>query len=58
MGLSTNISFLPDNLDRVLEKYMRTYFAKEVREKQRANEIERGIEDYGPGYTPHDCIVM
>lgn len=48
----------PDNLDRVLEKYMKQYFAKEVKEKQRANEIERGIEDYGPGYTHHDCVVL
>ncbi|KHO01116.1 RING-14 protein [Metarhizium album ARSEF 1941] len=47
-----------DNLDRVLEKYMKKYFAKEVKEKQRANEMERGIEDYGPGYTHHDCLVM
>ncbi|KAK9441254.1 uncharacterized protein G6M90_00g042470 [Metarhizium brunneum] len=47
-----------DNLDRVLEKYMKQYFAKEVKEKQRANEIERGIEDYGPGYTHHDCVVL
>lgn len=47
-----------DNLDRTLEKYMKKYFAKEVKEKQRANEIERGIEDYGPGYTHHDCSIM
>ncbi|KAK2612229.1 hypothetical protein QQS21_001805 [Conoideocrella luteorostrata] len=47
-----------DNLDRTLEKYMKKYFAREVKEKQRTNEIERGIEDYGPGYTHHDCIVM
>ncbi|KAG5941074.1 hypothetical protein E4U53_007477 [Claviceps sorghi] len=47
-----------DNLDRSLEKYMKKYFAKEVKEKQRTNEIERGIEDYGPGYTHHDCSVM
>ncbi|KAL3952348.1 hypothetical protein ACCO45_014065 [Purpureocillium lilacinum] len=36
-----------DNLDHKLEKYMKKYFSKEVKEKQRANEIERGIEDYG-----------
>ncbi|KAG6001365.1 hypothetical protein E4U21_004415 [Claviceps maximensis] len=47
-----------DNLDRALEKYMKKYFAKEVKEKQRSNEIERGIEDYGPDYTHHDCSVM
>lgn len=47
-----------DNLDRTLEKYMKKYFPKEVKEKQRTNEIERGIEDYGPDYTHHDCSVM
>lgn len=47
-----------DNLDTKLEKYMKKYFAKEVREKQRANEIERGIEDYGPGYTHQECTIM
>ncbi|KAG5913606.1 hypothetical protein E4U60_005918 [Claviceps pazoutovae] len=47
-----------DNLDRTLEKYMKKYFAKEVKEKQRTNEIERGIEDYGPNYAHHDCSVM
>lgn len=49
---------LLENLDHKLEKYMRKYFAKEVKEKQRANEIERGIEDYGPGYTHQDCTMM
>lgn len=47
-----------DNLDHKLEKYMKKYFSKEVKEKQRANEIERGIEDYGPGYTHQECVVM
>lgn len=39
-------------------KYMKKYFPKEVKEKQRANEIERGIEDYGPGYVHQECTVM
>ncbi|UNI17324.1 RING-type E3 ubiquitin transferase [Purpureocillium takamizusanense] len=47
-----------DNLDHKLEKYMKKYFSKEVKEKQRANEIERGIEDYGPGYTHQECMIM
>ncbi|CAM1503719.1 Fc.00g013100.m01.CDS01 [Cosmosporella sp. VM-42] len=47
-----------DNLDQKLEKYLRKYFSKEVKEKQRSNEIERGLEDYGPGYTHQDCTVM
>lgn len=47
-----------DNLDEDLAKYMRRYFPNEVKEKQRANDIERGIEDYGPAYTHKECIVM
>ncbi|KAM3508429.1 hypothetical protein MY11210_006743 [Beauveria gryllotalpidicola] len=47
-----------DNLDHRLERYLEKYFPKEVKEKQRANEIERGIEDYGPGYQHQDCLVM
>ncbi|KAF4976096.1 hypothetical protein FZEAL_7206 [Fusarium zealandicum] len=47
-----------DNLDYELAKYMKRYFAKEVKEKQRSNEIERGIEDYGPGYVHQECTIM
>ncbi|OLN87635.1 putative RING finger protein C6B12.07c [Colletotrichum chlorophyti] len=47
-----------DNLDIQLEKYMRKYFPKESKEKQRANEIERGIEDYGPEYVHSECSIM
>ncbi|GKT39923.1 uncharacterized protein ColSpa_00104 [Colletotrichum spaethianum] len=47
-----------DNLDIQLERYMRKYFPKESKEKQRANEIERGIEDYGPEYVHSECSVM
>ncbi|GKU02546.1 ring-14 protein [Fusarium langsethiae] len=46
------------NLDYELQKYMKKYFAKEVKEKERANEIERGIEDYGPGYVHQECCLM
>ncbi|KAL4729622.1 hypothetical protein ACLX1H_004043 [Fusarium chlamydosporum] len=46
------------NLDYELQKYMKKYFAKEVKEKERANEIERGIEDYGPGYVHQECSIM
>ncbi|TKW59892.1 putative transcriptional regulator [Colletotrichum tanaceti] len=47
-----------DNLDIQLERHMRKYFPKEAKEKQRANEIERGIEDYGPEYVHSECSVM
>ncbi|KAF4967092.1 hypothetical protein FSARC_5313 [Fusarium sarcochroum] len=46
------------NLDYELQKYMKKYFAKEVKEKERTNEIERGIEDYGPGYVHQECCIM
>ncbi|KAM5388935.1 hypothetical protein ACJA88_000799 [Fusarium oxysporum] len=46
------------NLDYELQKYMKKYFAKEVKEKARANEIERGIEDYGPGYVHQECCII
>lgn len=47
-----------ENLDVALGKYMKKYFGKEVKEKQRSNDIERGIEDYGPNYTHKECILM
>ncbi|ODA83427.1 hypothetical protein RJ55_01941 [Drechmeria coniospora] len=47
-----------DNLDQKLEKYMKKYFSKEVKEKQRANDMERGLESFGPGYTPLECVIM
>jgi len=47
-----------ENLDYELSKYLKKYFPKETKEKQRSNEIERGIEDYGPGYVHKECTVM
>lgn len=49
---------MTDNLDNKLEKYMKKHFPEEVKEKQRANDIERGIEDYGPGYKHQECVIM
>ena len=37
---------------------MKKYFPKETKEKQKANDLERGIELYGPGYQNADCCVM
>ena len=37
---------------------MEKYFASEVKEKKKANEVERGIEDYGAGYTHSECIIL
>ncbi|KAK7428653.1 hypothetical protein QQZ08_004747 [Neonectria magnoliae] len=47
-----------EHLDYELTKYVKKYFPKEAKEKQRANDIERGIEDYGPGYVHKECTVM
>lgn len=52
------LTLYADNLDAQLEKYLKKYFPEEVKEKQRANEIERGIEDYGPNYKHQECIIM
>lgn len=47
-----------ENIDKDLEKYMRLYFRKETDEKQRANEIERGVEIFGEQYKYSSCVVM
>ncbi|CAK7272500.1 hypothetical protein SEPCBS57363_005162 [Sporothrix epigloea] len=47
-----------DNLDADLEKFLKRYFRQEVKEKQKANEMERGVELFGEGYTPSSCILM
>ncbi|KAL2203892.1 RING-14 protein [Sarocladium strictum] len=47
-----------DNLDIELAKYLRKYFSKEAKEKQKADDLERGIEDYGPDYRNNDCTIM
>lgn len=41
-----------------MEKLMRTYFPREAREKQKSNELERGIELFGPDYKPEKCAIM
>ena len=47
-----------DNIDRRLEKYLSKYFDREVKDKERANQIEKGIEDFGSSYKHTDCLVM
>lgn len=37
---------------------MRKYFLPEVKEKQRANDLERGVEEFGEGYTRSECAIM
>ncbi|SPO01305.1 uncharacterized protein DNG_03981 [Cephalotrichum gorgonifer] len=48
----------PDNLDPKLQRFMKKYFPKESKEKQKANDLERGTEIYGPGYENTECSVM
>ena len=47
-----------DNLDMELDRWMRKYFKREVDEKAKANDIERGVEEYGPGYKQQECNLM
>ncbi|KAF3763728.1 hypothetical protein M406DRAFT_332180 [Cryphonectria parasitica EP155] len=46
------------NIDKNLERFMRQYFRKETDEKQKANEIERGMEIFGDQYKHSSCLVM
>ncbi|KAL7951155.1 SPX domain-containing protein [Trichoderma barbatum] len=46
------------NIDTELEDFLKKYFLPEVKEKQRANEIERGIEEFGPDYKRAECNIM
>ncbi|PSR85509.1 SPX domain-domain-containing protein [Coniella lustricola] len=47
-----------NNIDKSLEKFMKQYFRKETEEKQRANEIERGMEIFGDQYKHSSCVLM
>ncbi|CAK7222251.1 hypothetical protein SBRCBS47491_004802 [Sporothrix bragantina] len=47
-----------DNLDFELEKFLKRYFRAEAKEKQKANEMERGQELFGENYKPTSCILM
>ncbi|KAL8405053.1 hypothetical protein RB594_009804 [Gaeumannomyces avenae] len=46
------------NLDHELARYMDLYFKKETKEKQKSNDLERGIEMFGENYRPDSCLVM
>ncbi|KAI6377153.1 hypothetical protein MCOR25_002650 [Pyricularia grisea] len=46
------------NLDHDLARFMGLYFKKETKEKQAANDLERGIEMFGDDYKPSSCVVM
>lgn len=47
-----------ENFDTKHADFLKLYFPKEVKEKVRANELERGKEVFGPDYTDRPCCVM
>ncbi|KAI1857405.1 uncharacterized protein JN550_013223 [Neoarthrinium moseri] len=47
-----------ENFDTAHAEFLKEYFPKEVKEKIRANELERGKEIFGPDYTDRPCCVM
>ncbi|KAL1881381.1 hypothetical protein VTK73DRAFT_4388 [Phialemonium thermophilum] len=46
------------NLDENLIKFLERWFRKETKEKQKANEIERGKELFGDSYQHTSCSMM
>lgn len=57
-GTSTDVVFI-ENLDRELLKFLKTNFKGAVKEKQRENEIQAGIDRWGAQYeNSQKCIVM
>lgn len=46
------------NIDKNLKRFMVQYFKKETDEKQKADEIERGVEIFGDQYRHSSCLVM
>ncbi|KXJ90668.1 RING-14 protein [Microdochium bolleyi] len=48
-----------DHLDSEHAAFLRRHFPKEVKEKVKANELERNREIFGPDYQPSkECMVM
>lgn len=47
-----------DNLDEKHAKFLKEHFPKEVKEKLKASELERGREIFGPDYVHRPCCVM
>ncbi|KAH7029363.1 SPX domain-containing protein [Microdochium trichocladiopsis] len=48
-----------DHLDSEHAAFLRRHFPKEVKEKVKANELERNREIFGPDYQPSkECVVM
>ncbi|KAI4597795.1 hypothetical protein KJ359_004071 [Pestalotiopsis sp. 9143b] len=47
-----------ENFDAAHAAFLKEYFPREVKEKIKANELERGKEIFGPDYTDRPCSVM
>ncbi|KAH6653707.1 SPX domain-containing protein [Truncatella angustata] len=47
-----------NNFDHTHANFLKEYFPKEVKEKIKANELERGKEIFGPDYSDRPCSVM
>lgn len=47
-----------ENFDAAHAAFLKEYFPREVKEKIRANELERGKEIFGPDYSDRPCSVM
>lgn len=57
--LEGELTRVPDNLDEELMSYMKRWFPRERKEKQRQNEIEAGVEVFGEAYRDtKPCIIM
>lgn len=46
------------NIDLLMMHFLEKYFPREVKAKQKENEIAAGIDLYGENYTAQKCVVM
>lgn len=46
------------NVDKALTAYLKKYFPKETKAKQRENEIAAGIDMYGEDFANARCLIM
>ena len=52
----SNLLISPANLDLALMKFLKAYFPLEVKEKQKDNERNSAIDQYGG--DPEKCVIM
>jgi hypothetical protein len=46
------------NIDFATMEFLETYFPLEVKKRQKENEKEQLINDYGEEFVRKDCVVM